>query len=101
VLRAHSERLTGSEGVAVVIGFQSCGANRCISSNDDLGQVLYNGSFSPKYHELTSPPYKNFTIEVPNTAPDRTALIRVVRVTLIGASNAPFSEVVNGRISVA
>ncbi|KIO04218.1 hypothetical protein M404DRAFT_143588, partial [Pisolithus tinctorius Marx 270] len=93
--------LTGSEGVAVVIGFQSREANRCISSNDDLGQVLYNGSFSLEYHELTSPPYKNFTVEVPNTAPDRTALIRVVRVTLVGAGYYLYMEALNTTGNIA
>lgn len=85
----------------MVIGFQSCGANRSISSEDDLGQVLYNGSFSPEYHELTSPPCKNFTVEVPNTTPDGTALIRVVRVTLAGAGYYPYMEVLNTTGNIA
>lgn len=66
-----------------------------------MGQVLYNGSFSPEYYELTSPPYKNFTVEVPNTAPDRTALIRVVRVTLIGAGYYPYMEALNTTGNIA
>lgn len=64
-----------------MIGFQSREANRCISSEDDMGQ--------------------NFTVEVPNTAPDRTALIRVVRVTLVGAGYYLYMEALNTTGNIA
>ncbi|KAI6040588.1 hypothetical protein EDC04DRAFT_2602369 [Pisolithus marmoratus] len=48
-------RITGSEEVAVVIGFQPYRADGCRSPGDYLGQILYNRLSSPQYHAPTSP----------------------------------------------
>ncbi|KAF9220108.1 hypothetical protein BS17DRAFT_353969 [Gyrodon lividus] len=93
--------LTGSEEVAVVIGFQSCPSGPCISPADYMGQILYNGPFSPQYHEFYNPPYQNFTVQVPSTAAKGTALIGVAHVTLIGAGLFPWMEVLNQTVVVA
>lgn len=93
--------LTGSEEVAVVIGFQSCGTNGCISPSDYMGQILYNGPYDPQYHEPTTPPYENFTVQVPSSASAGTALIGVAHVTLIGAGYFPYLEVLNTTLTVS
>lgn len=49
-----------------------------------MGQILYNGPYDPQYHEPTTPPYENFTVQVPSSASAGTALIGVAHVTLIG-----------------
>ncbi|KAG6330028.1 hypothetical protein ID866_9062, partial [Astraeus odoratus] len=87
--------LTGSEEVAVVIGFQTCRTNGCISAADYMGLILYNGPFSPQYHEFPSPPYENFTVQIPTSAVAGTGLIGVAHVTLIGAGYYPYLEVLN------
>ncbi|KIM57491.1 hypothetical protein SCLCIDRAFT_130440 [Scleroderma citrinum Foug A] len=97
----RSNSLTGSEEVAIVIGFQSCGTNGCISPSSFMGQILYNGPFDPQYHESMTPPYENFTVQVPSSAAAGTALIGVVHVTLIGASYYPYMEVLNTTLTVS
>ncbi|KAF8838742.1 hypothetical protein BDN67DRAFT_991149 [Paxillus ammoniavirescens] len=93
--------LTGSEEVAVVIGFQSCPSGPCISPASYMGQILYNGPFDPVYHETYNPPYQNFSVQVPATASTGTALIGVAHITLIGAGLYPYMEVLNQTVSVA
>ncbi|KIM51719.1 hypothetical protein SCLCIDRAFT_142655 [Scleroderma citrinum Foug A] len=93
--------LTGSEEVAIVIGFQSCRTNGCISPSSFMGQILYNGPFEPQYHEPMTPLYENFTVQVPSSAATGTALIGVVHVTLIGASYYPYMEVLNTTLTVS
>jgi len=93
--------LTGSEEVAVVIGFQSCPSGPCISAASYMGQILYNGPFDPVYHEVYNPPYQNFSVQVPANAPAGTALIGVAHVTLVGAGLYPYMEVLNQTVSVA
>ncbi|KIM51714.1 hypothetical protein SCLCIDRAFT_142654 [Scleroderma citrinum Foug A] len=97
----HPNSLTGSEEVAVVIGFQSCRANGCISPSSYMGQILYNGPFDPQYQESMTPPYKNFTVQVPSSAAAGTALIGVVHVMLIGAGYYPYMEVLNTTLTVS
>ncbi|KAG6329264.1 hypothetical protein ID866_9824 [Astraeus odoratus] len=93
--------LTGSEEVAVVIGFQSCGTSACISPADYMGVILYNGPFNPQYHETTLPPYENFTVQIPTSASTGTGLVGVAHVTLIGAGYYPYLEVLNTTVNVA
>ncbi|KAG1759275.1 hypothetical protein EDD22DRAFT_906736 [Suillus occidentalis] len=78
--------LTGSEEVAVVIGIQSCPGTPCIAPADYMGQILYNGPFSPQYHETYNPPYENFTVQIPSSIASGTALLGVAHVTLVGVS---------------
>ena len=78
--------LTGSEEVAVVIGLQSCPDRPCTPPSGFMGTILYNGPFSPVYHETYLPPYQNFTVQVPSSFGAGTALIGVAHVTLIGVS---------------
>lgn len=80
------DTLTGSEEVAVVVGFQSCSPTGCLNPADYMGQILYNGPFNPQFHEPTNPPYENFTVQVPTSATPGSALLEVVHVTLIGVS---------------
>ena len=78
--------LTGSEEVAIVIGLQSCSSGPCMPPSSIMGTILYNGPFTPVYHEPYLAPYQNFTVEVPSSFETGTALIGVVHVTLIGVS---------------
>ncbi|KIK78853.1 hypothetical protein PAXRUDRAFT_162890 [Paxillus rubicundulus Ve08.2h10] len=93
--------LTGSEEVALVIGFQSCPSGPCIAPTSYMGQILYNGPFSPVYHETYNPPYQNFSVQIPASAPSGMALIGVAHVTLVGAGSYPYMEVLNQTVSVA
>jgi len=102
VTRANS--LTGSEEVAVVIGFQSCPDYACASPADIMGLILYNGGFDPEYRQPTSPqvqPYQNFTVQIPTSARSGAAQIGVTHVSLVGAGPFPFMETMNQTITVA
>ncbi|KAH7929598.1 hypothetical protein BV22DRAFT_1029212 [Leucogyrophana mollusca] len=94
--------LTGSEEVAVVIGLQSCTARpACIDPAELMGDILYNGPFAPVYHEPQNPPYQNFTVQIPSSFQNGTALIGVAHVTLIGAGLYPYLETLNRTITIA
>ncbi|RAL15871.1 uncharacterized protein BO97DRAFT_383644 [Aspergillus homomorphus CBS 101889] len=93
--------ITGLQEMAVAIGFQSCGSGKCFAADEDMGTILYNGAFSPAYHEYYLPPYENFTVMVPASAAAGQAVIGVAHATLIGASANPHLEVLNRTVTVA
>ena len=96
--------LTGSEEVAVAIGFQSCPNYECASPADIMGYILYNGGYDPEYRQPASPqaqPYQNFTVQIPPSAQKGKAQIGVTHVTLIGAGPYPFMETLNQTITIA
>ncbi|KAG2135182.1 uncharacterized protein EDB93DRAFT_1171184 [Suillus bovinus] len=95
------DSLTGSEEVAVVIGIQSCPGSPCISPADYMGQILYNGPFDPQFHETYLPPYDNFTVQIPSSIANGTALLGVAHVTLVGAGLYPFLETLNRTITIS
>lgn len=71
-----------------MIGFASCGSAPCHSATDLLGDILYNGSFNPVYHETSLPPYQNFTVTVPSSATKGKGQINVAHFSLIGVSSS-------------
>ncbi|PYH40799.1 uncharacterized protein BP01DRAFT_360941 [Aspergillus saccharolyticus JOP 1030-1] len=94
--------ITGSQEMALAIGFQSCATSgSCFPVDEDMGTILYNGAFAPAYHETYLPPYENFTVTVPASAPAGKAVIGVAHATLVGASAYPFLEVLNQTVVVA
>ncbi|KAH7910752.1 hypothetical protein BJ138DRAFT_1152219 [Hygrophoropsis aurantiaca] len=93
--------LTPSEEVAVAIGIQSCATDACTSPTEGMGQILYNGAFAPAYHEPGTPPYQNFTVQIPSTLADGTALIGVTHVALVGAVYYPLFQVLNRTITIS
>ncbi|KAN0076804.1 hypothetical protein V8E55_010659 [Tylopilus felleus] len=59
--------LTGSQDVAVVIGFVSCSsATECPDVTERLGEILYSGSYSPQLYNSGGNPYQNFTVAIPS-----------------------------------
>lgn len=59
--------LTGSQDVAVVIGFVSCSsATECPDVTERLGEILYSGSYSPQLYNSAGNPYQNFTVAIPS-----------------------------------
>ncbi|OJJ95763.1 hypothetical protein ASPACDRAFT_1891584 [Aspergillus aculeatus ATCC 16872] len=93
--------ITGSQEMAVAIGFQSCASGNCYAADEYMGTILYNGAFNPVYHEYYLPPYENFTVTVPASAAAGQAVIGVAHATLVGASAAPYLEVLNQTVTVA
>ncbi|KAH7910767.1 hypothetical protein BJ138DRAFT_1152240 [Hygrophoropsis aurantiaca] len=93
--------LSNSEEVAVVIGVQSCATQPCVSPAGDMGQILYNGPFAPQYHESGTPPYQNFTVQIPSTLASGTALIGVAHFTLVGSVLYPWLQLLNRTITIA
>ncbi|KAG2063956.1 hypothetical protein BDR04DRAFT_1122908 [Suillus decipiens] len=95
------DTLSGSEEVAIVIGIQSCPGTPCISPADYMGQILYNGPFNPQFHEPYNPPYENFTVQIPSSIANGTALLGVAHVALVGAGLYPWLETLNRTITVS
>ncbi|KAI6043337.1 hypothetical protein EDC04DRAFT_2866349 [Pisolithus marmoratus] len=94
--------LTSSEEVAVVIGLQTCATSggACASPEYMMGQILYNGPFDPQYHGPTTPPYENFTVQIPSSVGKGPAKIGVIHLTLISAGPFPMMEALNKSIAV-
>ncbi|KAJ0414818.1 hypothetical protein BJY00DRAFT_18836 [Aspergillus carlsbadensis] len=92
--------LTGSREIAVAIGIQPCNGGRCLPAESTLGTVLYNGPFTPDFHESNGLPYENFTVTIPADLATGSALVGVAHAALVGASNWPFFEVVNTTATV-
>ncbi|KAJ7171099.1 hypothetical protein C8R46DRAFT_1262151 [Mycena filopes] len=87
------DTLTGSVEVAIVIAFLNCNSYPCPSPMDELGTILYNGSYRPEFHNVPGykPPHQNFTVRVPKSAKGRSQL-SVVHFSLVGAGPFPFLE---------
>ncbi|GJE93121.1 hypothetical protein PsYK624_092800 [Phanerochaete sordida] len=92
------DSLTGSTEVALVLSLAHCPSEGCAATFDPataaVGQVLYNGPYSPQYHPETGggrPPYQNFSVPLPaSLVPgDQVALI-ATHVDLVGAG--PFAN---------
>ncbi|KAJ7171087.1 hypothetical protein C8R46DRAFT_1087627 [Mycena filopes] len=98
------DTLTGSTEVAVVIGFLSCHGFQgelCPPASEIMGTILYNGPFDPEFHTgVQKPPHQNFSVAIPSTAPAGPAQLSVAHVTLIGAGQFPFLEVLNTTLLV-
>ncbi|KAI2713380.1 hypothetical protein CBS147332_5120 [Penicillium roqueforti] len=92
--------LSGSTEVGIAIGLSSCASAPCRSAEDILGTILYNGPFSPVYHETNLPPYENFTITVPASATVGKSQINVAHAALIGAGPSAFLESFNQTVFV-
>jgi len=72
--------------MAVAIGISSCGPRGCQPASNVMGTILYNGPFSPQFHETGPPPYQNFSVTVPADFTKGEAQINVAHATLIGVS---------------
>jgi len=86
--------------VAVVIALQSCPTFPCISTN--FGTILYNGPFTPVSPpgDNISAPNQNFTVNIPSNTPLGRAQLNVFHVSLVGASEEPFTETLNVTVNV-
>ncbi|KAF8218118.1 hypothetical protein K438DRAFT_1952957 [Mycena galopus ATCC 62051] len=98
------DTLTGSTEVAVIIGFESCvELNFCPPPSSLMGTILYNGPFDPEFHtDVTpgKPPYQNFTVTIPSSAPAGAAQLNLAHFSLVGASLYPFLETHNITLNV-
>ncbi|KAL4807460.1 hypothetical protein BDV18DRAFT_135397 [Aspergillus unguis] len=92
--------LTGSTDLAVAIGLQSCPSNPCLEPSSTLGTLLYNGSYTPQYHEWNKQPYENFTVTVPETTPKGNGQIGVAHFALVGASNWPLLQTPSANVTI-
>ncbi|KAJ5155196.1 hypothetical protein N7492_007999 [Penicillium capsulatum] len=90
---------TPSKEMAVAIGIAPCSSNGCQSSSDVLGTIMYNGPFSPAYHD-SSPPYENFTVKIPDDLAEGKAKLNIAHATLIGAGPFPFLETLNRTVVI-
>ncbi|KAF8218124.1 hypothetical protein K438DRAFT_1796340 [Mycena galopus ATCC 62051] len=98
------DTLTGSIEGAVVIGFESCvGINSCFPPSEAMGAILYNGPYAPEFHtDVTpgKPPYQNFTVTIPSSAPAGVAQLNLAHFSLVGAVAGPFLETHNITLNV-
>ncbi|KAJ7588191.1 hypothetical protein C8J56DRAFT_785829 [Mycena floridula] len=80
------DTLSGSEEVAIVIGFTSCSPN-CAAPDLILGNILYNGPYAPKFQTTapgSKPPHQNFTVTIPAAAQAGKAQLNLAHFFLLG-----------------
>ncbi|KAJ6493999.1 hypothetical protein C8R47DRAFT_1118009 [Mycena vitilis] len=96
------DTLTGSTEVAVIIGFFSCTSTGsvCPGPSEALGTILYNGPYDPEFQPGPKPPYQNFTVTIPPSAPKGKAQLGVAHFSLVGASEVPILETLNVTLNV-
>ncbi|EGN95792.1 hypothetical protein SERLA73DRAFT_187013 [Serpula lacrymans var. lacrymans S7.3] len=95
--------LSGSEEVAVVIALQSCATRACLPPSEWLGTILYNGNFSPvepNPNPMHQQPNQNFTVQIPPSFQNGSALLSVTHVALIGAGYNPYMEFHNVSMNI-
>lgn len=87
-LKSSQNSLTGSQEVAVVIAMNSCTSTSCLSPDEVMGHVLYNGPYDPQYQtgEEEKPPHQNFTVTVPSSMTSGPVILSVTHLTLVGVS---------------
>ncbi|KAH7929626.1 hypothetical protein BV22DRAFT_1029253 [Leucogyrophana mollusca] len=86
--------------VAVVIGVLSCGGN-CVSTNEDIGQVLYQGPFNPQPDPGTATFDEDFPVQIPASIAAGEAQLVVALFSLTGAYLYPQLEVLNQNITIS
>jgi len=94
-------QLTGVKHVSVVIALQDCTGLPCpsVSPQDDMGNVLFAGNYTPQEHEQNKPPYQNFSITLPVGTHGGTNVLNVAHFMLVGASSTPVLEFRNVSIN--
>ncbi|KAL0568817.1 hypothetical protein V5O48_013161 [Marasmius crinis-equi] len=88
------DTLTGSQEVAIVIGYQSCANSACRPPADGIQGVLYSGPFNPQFGPSGDglPPHQNFDVTIPASTPKGTAQLTLYHFSLVAASMAPLFE---------
>jgi len=104
VMVSRPDTLTGSLEIALVIALLTCPNNECPGPSEELGTILYNGSFNPQFSTVPGtgslPPHQNFTLQVPASFSKGDASLGVAHFALVGASMGPFLETFNSTIVV-
>jgi len=101
IVRPNS--IEGSQEVGLAIGLVNCPTSPCPTPAEEMGRVLYAGSFNPQLHEIPGEPYQNFSVYIPTVAEGDstgTAQIQVARLHLIGAGPSPILELNNVTVSI-
>ncbi|KAJ3564314.1 hypothetical protein NP233_g8376 [Leucocoprinus birnbaumii] len=88
--------LSSSQEVAVAIGIASC-VSFCPPTDEFLGNLLYQGSYTPKrvLNDPLQQPNQNFTVTIPSHFPKGLASIGVAHFALIGAGLQPWLQTKN------
>ncbi|ESK88827.1 hypothetical protein Moror_17071 [Moniliophthora roreri MCA 2997] len=90
--------------VGIALGLQSCEVGKCQLTNDTLGTIIYKGAFSPVYHgdvAVSLPPHQNFSINIPADFPKGHAILGLISLATVGASNAPLYSTYNISVNIA
>ncbi|GJE93122.1 hypothetical protein PsYK624_092810 [Phanerochaete sordida] len=84
---------TSSQEIVLLLSLVHCATEGCADTFDPsagaVGQILYQGAYSPQYHseaEVYGAPYQNFTVTMPSSLSpgDQVALI-ATHLSLVGA----------------
>ncbi|CDO75673.1 hypothetical protein BN946_scf184941.g26 [Trametes cinnabarina] len=87
VVVAKQDSLTGSTDVSIAIGLWSCATTDCDDiPQEDLGTVLYTGSYSPKLDE-SGEDTQDYIVRVPATTASGPARLTVAHFYILGASS--------------
>ncbi|KAF8737491.1 hypothetical protein AX14_012788 [Amanita brunnescens Koide BX004] len=97
---ARPDTLTGSTEVSVAIAVTSCVSSPCTTPDQVLGDVLYQGPYTPKLVNGRTPAYQNFSVSVPSAYPQGAAQLNVAHFSLVGLGPFPFLQTLNSTLVV-
>ncbi|KAG9310838.1 hypothetical protein JVU11DRAFT_8691 [Chiua virens] len=91
-----SDYIENVDTVAVVIGLASCPGGECYPSTEGMGDVLYQGPYTPEPGQL----YANYTVTIPQSVTAGTASLNVLNLYMAGYGYDPVVDYVNQTVNV-
>ncbi|GJE93146.1 hypothetical protein PsYK624_093050 [Phanerochaete sordida] len=90
---AKANTQSSSKEVVLLISIVHCATEGCADTFDAsagaVGQILYQGAYSPQYHseaEVYAAPYQNFTVNMPGSlTPGNQIALVATHLSLVGA----------------
>ncbi|KIJ69723.1 hypothetical protein HYDPIDRAFT_120694 [Hydnomerulius pinastri MD-312] len=97
IIRPNS--IEGCIEVGIALGVNSCTNGVCPSPADQIGAVLYSGSYNPT-GKLEGAEFENFTVVVPEFLAPGEAIFTLTHLCLIGAGPHPMLEYRNVTVNL-
>ncbi|KIJ59186.1 hypothetical protein HYDPIDRAFT_118773 [Hydnomerulius pinastri MD-312] len=93
--------LLNFDEISVAIGLQSCPDGSCNPTDQYLGTILYQGSYSPQASGVGNNLFENFTVTIPASTASGQATLGVANFYLAGGGFGPYLDVVSETLNIA
>ncbi|TDL16217.1 hypothetical protein BD410DRAFT_808269 [Rickenella mellea] len=92
--------LSPSTDVGIAIAIAHCNQDPCEDHSQQLGTVLYTGSYSPQDGPGDYYPFQNISVVLPPQFPNGQAVISVAHAALVGAMPYLSTDVANVTVNM-